>query len=266
MGLACGGPGLRVIINADDFGMDGSCTAAILEAFERGFVTSTTAMCNMEGFAGAAARIMGTPYKGRVGIHFVLTEGRPLTEAIRRDPFFCDGDGMFHGRVKRFQPFGAERKRAVYGELRKQAEAFAASGLAFHHADSHHHVHTVPAVAPIVRRVMEEFHIQKLRIHKNVGPASLPKRAFKAANNGLLKLEGLAYSDLFCGYRDAEAALSSGSGGLLEIMCHPDYSGPGALIDRQGRLPDGTPFGDGLAERFASLGAPLERDGCFVRE
>lgn len=257
---------LRIVINADDFGMDSSCTAAIIEAFERGFITTTTAMCNMDAFGEAAARIMGMPYKDRVGIHFVLTEGYPLTERIRKDSFFCDEDGMFHGKIKRLYPFGAERKRAVYEELRRQAEVFAASGLAFHHADSHHHVHTVPAIAPIVRRVMYEFHIGKLRIHRNVERTSMAKSVFKAACNAGLKAAGLAYSDLFCGYREAAAALSSGSGRVLEVMCHPDRSESGVLIDRHGYLPGGIPFGDDLAACFASLGELQEQDGGFIRK
>ena len=257
---------MRIVINADDFGMDRSCTAAILAAFEDGLITTTTAMCNMEVFREAAAQIIDTPYKDRVGIHFVLTEGEPLTDRIRNDPFFCDGNGMFHGRLKRLQPFGAERKRAVYEELHRQAEAFAASGLTFHHADSHHHVHTVPAVAPIVRRVMEEFHIEKLRIHRNVGGTTAAKRAFKAMCNAKLKAAGLAYSDLLCGFGEAAAVLSADSGKVLEIMCHPDRSGAGVLIDRHEYLPDGTPSGDDLAACFASLGELREQEGGFVRE
>ena len=117
-----------------------------------------------------------------------------MTERIRKDSFFCDEDGMFHGKIKRLYPFGAERKRAVYEELRRQADVFAASGLAFHHADSHHHVHTVPAIAPIVRRVMYEFHIGKLRIHRNVERTSMAKSVFKTACNAGLKAAGLGGS------------------------------------------------------------------------
>lgn len=257
---------MRIVINADDFGMNRSCTAAILEAFERGFITTTTAMCNMEAFGEASTQIKDTPYKSQVGIHFVLTEGMPLTERIQKDPFFCDDDGMFHGRIKRLQPFGVERKRAVYEELHRQAEVFAASGLAFHHADSHHHVHTVPAIAPIVRRVMEEFHIGKLRIHRNVERTSMAKRVFKAMCNARLKAAGLAYSDLFCGYGGTAAALSSDHSKVLEVMCHPDRSESGVLIDRHGYLPEGVPFGDDLAMCFASLGELQKQNDSFVRK
>lgn len=258
---------MRIVINADDFGMNRSCTAAILTAFESGLITTTTAMCNMEFFREAVAQIMDTPYKDRVGIHFVLTQGQPLTEGIRNDPFFCNRDGMFHGKIKRVWSFGTERKQMVYEELHKQAETFAASGLVFHHADSHHHVHLMPAITPIVRHVMKEFRIEKLRIHGNVGRTAVVKRTIRAVEcNVGLRVAGLAYSDLFCGYNAADVALSSGFGKVLEIMCHPDRSGAGILIDRRGWTPDGTPFGDDLEACFASLGELRKIDGSFVKE
>ena len=38
---------MRLIVNADDFGISKAVTLGILEAHERGVVTSTTMMCNM---------------------------------------------------------------------------------------------------------------------------------------------------------------------------------------------------------------------------
>ena len=42
----------RVIINADDFGINDREDAVILQAFRRGIISSATLMANMPAFAG----------------------------------------------------------------------------------------------------------------------------------------------------------------------------------------------------------------------
>lgn len=256
---------MKIIINADDFGWDRSCTDAVIESFHRGLITTATAMCNGECFDYAVGQIKKTPYHDRVGIHFVLTQGMPLTEEIKNDPFFCNTDGRFHGNFNRMKPISAYRKKLIYGELCAQADRFSASGLNFHHADSHHHIHTAPIISPIVCRVVKEYSISKLRIHRNVGQFSAAKRLFKAGNNAKLRIRQLAYTDLFCGYGELQYLSHCAADKILEIMCHPDFTFSGELIDRKGyRLETKEPFGDLLEPLFQKTGLSPADTGCFV--
>ena len=85
----------QIIINADDFGWDKSCSEAILSAFESGYISTATMCVNGAYFEEAVSRVKDSPYRDQIGIHINLTEGRPLTDGIRENPLFCDTDGNF---------------------------------------------------------------------------------------------------------------------------------------------------------------------------
>jgi hypothetical protein len=72
----------RVIVNADDFGLSACDNAVILGAFQAGVISSTTAMANMPAFEAACSMARHPLLEGRVGLHFNLTAGRPLSRRI----------------------------------------------------------------------------------------------------------------------------------------------------------------------------------------
>lgn len=66
-----------LIVNADDFGLSKGQNYGVIEAYQHGVVSSTTAMVNGGGAEHAAA--LSRQYPGLpIGLHFVLTHGRPL--------------------------------------------------------------------------------------------------------------------------------------------------------------------------------------------
>ncbi|KAA9332281.1 ChbG/HpnK family deacetylase [Hymenobacter busanensis] len=141
----------QVIINADDFGLSPSVNRAIVDAYRAGNLTSTTMMVNMPGTADGARLAAETPGLA-IGLHFCLTEGRPLTTA----PSLTDEAGNFLER-------GALLKRALRGqvkaeEVRAEFEAQLAKleslGIRPTHTDSHQHVHMFPAVFRAVAPVL----------------------------------------------------------------------------------------------------------------
>ena len=67
----------KLIMNADDFGMTQGNSIGILLAHAEGILTSTTCMMNMPYAEWALKEAKKYPELG-VGIHFVLTVGRPL--------------------------------------------------------------------------------------------------------------------------------------------------------------------------------------------
>src|SRR5699024_9671925 len=73
----------RVIINADDFGLSHDENRTIIAAFQQGLISSATLMANMPAFVEACALTREHGLQGRVGLHFNLTYGRPLSTAIR---------------------------------------------------------------------------------------------------------------------------------------------------------------------------------------
>ena len=74
----------RIIINADDFGYSISINKAILEAFKNNIISTTTLLANMPGFDDACEIAQRENLTDKIGIHFNLSEGEPLTEPIKR--------------------------------------------------------------------------------------------------------------------------------------------------------------------------------------
>jgi chitin disaccharide deacetylase len=232
-----------VIINADDFGMNSAVNRAILSGVELGLVTSTSIMANMPGFDHAAGLVRErSDLRGRVGVHLNLTEGQPLSGPIQHCRTFCGADGSF--AFKRERPLfrlAKSAKEAVYEELRMQLQKVVEAGIQPVHLDSHHHIHTEWAIAPLVSRLAKEFHVPRIRLSRNMGRQSnYLKRLYKTIFNRwqLGRDSGLSNTDLFGDIGDMVFHSRAGwpAGKKIEIMVHPLFDDEGTLVDYN-RLP-----------------------------
>jgi len=229
---------MNVIINADDFGLNEHCSFAIAEAFEKGLITDTTIIANGEYFDDAVELSRKNHFNDRIGIHFNITEGTPLTENIKKMSAFTE-NGRFHGKINRIKPLSKDEKTAVYEELSAQIIKIENAGLKVTHADSHHHIHTAIFIAPIFMRVCKEHGINKLRLHRNIGSISLFKKLIKKSYNSFLRKKGFVTTKFFGSLEDIKNRAVFEN---LEVMVHPDFDKQGKLIDRtdvQGGYPIG---------------------------
>jgi predicted glycoside hydrolase/deacetylase ChbG (UPF0249 family) len=111
-----------LIVNADDFGADDGTTRGIIEAHERGIVTSASLMVDMPGVRAAVRAAQGQPRLG-LGLHVNFTAGAHVP----------DPDDL----------------RAQRRELERQFDLFTdLTGQLPTHIDSHHHIHRKVDVAP----------------------------------------------------------------------------------------------------------------------
>jgi hopanoid biosynthesis associated protein HpnK len=142
----------RLIVNADDFGLTPGVNRAIVEAHQRGVVTSTTLMANASAFDDAVKLAKQHPTLD-VGCHVVLMDGEPVLPA-RQVPTLIAG-GAFRDD---FTPFAAaalrgrlhadEIERETAAQIRKIQDA----GLTVSHIDAHKHAHMFPRVLrPMLR-------------------------------------------------------------------------------------------------------------------
>ncbi|HPD13468.1 MAG TPA: ChbG/HpnK family deacetylase [Planctomycetota bacterium] len=232
-----------MVVNADDFGLDGNVNRAVLESFERGYCSDTTIMPNMPGFEEACELAHERGLAHRVGVHLVLTDGLPLTEEIRRCRRFCNEDGAF---VLRKRPhvwrLSASETTALRGELGAQVAACRRRGIPISHADSHEHVHEEWAIASVVVRLCLEEGIPHVRIARNCGPRrSLGTWAYRKLANLRLRRAGLAWTNYFGSAEDYRHLLArrgvTPRTQSAEVMIHPMYDASGVLVDRLSQRP-----------------------------
>lgn len=222
------------IINADDFGKSAGVNRAIVASFQAGWCSSTTIMANGAAFAEACQLAHEHRLCGRIGVHLVLTEGSPLTDAIRRFPRFCDREGRFclSRRKPLFRLETAERQ-AVAAELAAQIDRCRSQGLPLTHADSHHHCHTEWAIFALLRVIAADRRIRFCRLTRNCGGGiDLPRRLYKAILNRRIRRAGLAGTDYFGSVRDVLELLRNNRAGYsAELMVHPDFDNEGHVRD-----------------------------------
>lgn len=208
----------KLILNADDFGMTQGNTIGILMAHAQGVLTSTTCMMNMPFAQFALNEAKKFPKLG-VGIHFVLTVGRPLIEGAKS---YTDENGDFI-RPKDYpdkKPHADSEE--LYREWKAQMEKFIEiTGHKPTHIDSHHHVHLLPWHVDVAKRLAKEYDVP------------MRQREQVLETYEYVRCDDRMYGD-DANMDFVKNALSTDEE-ILEFMCHPAY------IDQ--RLYDMTSYG-----------------------
>jgi predicted glycoside hydrolase/deacetylase ChbG (UPF0249 family) len=126
----------RLIINADDFGMNEGVTDAISELFLEGLITSTSCMTNMPAWPQAASFLRKHPEFGS-GVHLVFNDGYPVLSKQEVPALLGDDDRFLSDRqiMWGFKPGTTRQLRA---ELKAQVERFKQDvGRLPDHLDNH---------------------------------------------------------------------------------------------------------------------------------
>lgn len=83
---------IKLIVNADDFGLNEGVNNAILQSFSLGYITNTTLMVNMPGTDDAVKRAKEYGVWEKVGLHINLFEGIPLNPNLCNFPELFDSN------------------------------------------------------------------------------------------------------------------------------------------------------------------------------
>lgn len=205
-----------LIVNADDFGLSKGQNYGIVEACRHGVVTSTTALVNGEAIEHAVQLSRDVPELA-VGMHFVLTLGRPLTPmpGLVRDGML--GKWIWQMAEEDALPLD-EISRELAAQYQRFIELF---GRAPTHLDSHHHVHMFPQIFPVVAHFAAERGIALRIDRQTVFQASDLPTALRSSHGFSSEFYGDAISEaLFLQVLDASADKGESS---LEVMCHPAF-------------------------------------------
>src|SRR3546814_19728520 len=93
---------------------------------------------------------------GRIGLHFNLSYGRPLSQSIASRPAFCDANGEFDLNISRYcLRLDSKDLAAVEQELRAQWQRCLDHGLRPSHRHSIQHVTNIWPIGELLARFAE---------------------------------------------------------------------------------------------------------------
>ena len=155
---------IRLVVNADDFGLSRAISRGILRAHRDGIVTSTSLLGNCADLDGARALLAEAPNLG-VGVHLALVEGAPVADPARV-PSLLTPSGRFMARGAEFIAAWTKRQidpADVEREFDAQVARVRAAGIAIDHLDTHHHLGFLPMVGRSVEAVARRHNIGAIR-------------------------------------------------------------------------------------------------------
>ena len=247
---------MLIILNAEDLGADSALNDEIFALIQSKAVTSATVIANGPAFAQAAKLIRHFP-DCSFGVHLNLTTFPPLRPSPHLQPILDENGSLSEKLYKaRMTP---ELRRAVLDELSAQVERAFTAGIAVSHFDSHHHIHTLPKLFPVLKALQRKFAIRRVRSTINLLPPGerlSPVRWFKKRLFYLaLRWDYVTASPDGLGeFRDFHAGLEMGQlphFRELELMVHPGATTPTYLretamlrSDWRRLLPSGIAFGN----------------------
>jgi len=158
----------RLIINADDLGVNAARSHGIFQCAEFGIVASASLIAN--GSDSDAAGKHAREKNLACGLHLNITEEYPLS---KRDDVMTltDMNGAFLGKDRLLQALadGKVERTHLDREVRAQMEwCFDVHG-SMSHFNGHHHVHLHPFIAETVIPLLERYGVRFVRI-----PCELP--------------------------------------------------------------------------------------------
>ncbi|HEY6843115.1 MAG TPA: ChbG/HpnK family deacetylase [Thermoanaerobaculia bacterium] len=196
----------RLIVTADDVGLDRGMTRGAIEAHRNGIVTACSIVANGREFDDAVARLRDVPSL-EIGVHLTLVEEKSLTT----------GETM----PKNWMRFLVSRFGDIEGELRLQIERVLVSGLRVTHLNGHQHLHQLPRVARIVRRLADEYGIHYVRVVNDRGGRTrrVPVAVLNALGDRSRRTIGVADAGHLTAQRVIE--LLDHVDGVTELVTHP---------------------------------------------
>lgn len=205
-------PGL--IINADDCNLTRGVTQAILECHERGVVSSTTWLTNLETDSRAVDQVQKSGLG--VGVHLNVTLGKPVS-SLSWVTSLVDEFGIFKKKTA-YQSVPPRAEDLVY-EYQNQITLFEKHfGQAPTHLDTHHQLHDEPVFMQALAHVARQ-HRLPIRRSRLMAATDFAER-YSGMTTTQSLLGDLSASE-FWTLESFEKALADLSLGVTELMCHP---------------------------------------------
>lgn len=220
----------RLVLNADDAGIDVPRNEGILLAHTAGVLRSATALTTAPAFADFVDRARGAPRLG-VGVHLNLSECCPPATPRGVPGAFVDKERLW-ARAEA----GALDTADIAAEFAAQLERALAAGLRPTHVDGHNHVHVFPCVAAALDRLEARFpFVARRRVPREFEGAPHPsakgawfRERCAVASRAAPLFAGFALEGA-CTLERLVATCAACPGDTLEVMLHPGCCDAGSV-------------------------------------
>ena len=154
---------MKIIINADDFGMSKTVNEAIVEGYQQGILSSTCIMANMPGFNDAIHKLKDIEGIG-IGVHLNIIEHKTMLKTKEINSKLYDKNGFFNnGFIQMIiKSYDEDFMFEVEHEFRTQIESVL-KHTKVDHLDSHVHTHAIPQIFNLVCKLAQEYKIPCVR-------------------------------------------------------------------------------------------------------
>lgn len=128
---------MKIILNADDFGLTHEANLGIVKAFDEGFCSQASVVTNTNYFDEAVSIAEKNNFKHKVGLHINLSDGTPLTSGIKKLKQYARSDLFdYHPDfLHRVTPMYAD---VIAEEIEAQIQKYLSGGFSLMNIDSHH--------------------------------------------------------------------------------------------------------------------------------
>lgn len=209
---------MRIIFNADDFGLSKGVNEGILHCYQSGAITSASLMTNTLFFEDAVA-LIHQHNLSNIGLHVNLTEFKSILTSHKT---IVDGQGNFMRNI-------ADSKQIeyaeVYAEIEAQYQKALHAGVKITHLDSHHHVHMSYALRKPFITFAKKHHLplRKIKFFTRNPLRWLEFKMDTQKVNYYTDYFSADFYDKTVTLEALEAIFKKYTKGTLEIMCHPGY-------------------------------------------
>ena len=205
----------RLIVNADDFGRARGINRGVLRAHRDGIVTATTLMVGAPASEDAGRAAQDAPSLD-VGVHLVLTYGRPVSDPasvrslVERDGSFPRRPDAFLGTAR------ADREEALVEYRAQVARARTLLGREPTHLDSHHWLHDEPALEWAITAIARETGMP-VRPHDDEQRDRLRAAGVRTVDHYRRDFQHAGHVDI----ATLERIVRDLGDGVTELGCHP---------------------------------------------
>lgn len=234
---------IKLIVNADDFGIHPAVNEAVYQGFTQGILTSTSIMAGGGAFEEACQMAKSMEGLG-IGVHLTLVGGIKSVLDAKSVPSLTWEDGVFcqnYLQLIQKDLKGQINTEEVYNEWDAQIKKIMDAGLKVTHLDGHQHMHMWSRFFPIALALAQKYRISCMRVpDESYLHGFSIKNSFRYfSKNGLslmarshrpmLKRFAIASNDYFWGMtegghlneKNLNHIIDSLHDGINEIMCHP---------------------------------------------